>query len=153
MPGSARDIGIGGNGAVWVVGTHARSGGYDIYRWSGTAWANVSGGAVRIAVDPKGNACIANDQRAIFRWDGGKWVGVPGGALALDIGANGKVWVIGSNQVLYQLEQSGWTGVPGNLTEIAVAPDGHRFNASMADKVLHLAHLGEKSKNRRSTRI
>jgi hypothetical protein len=55
LPGSATDIAVGANGAVWVVGTNPTIGGYGIYRWNGDGWTRLPGGAVAIAVDATGN--------------------------------------------------------------------------------------------------
>ena len=61
VTGLARDVGIGANGAVWIIGTNKVPGGYDIYRWTGSAWQNIPGGGVRIDVDPQGNPWIVQD--------------------------------------------------------------------------------------------
>jgi len=43
LPGLARDIGIGANGSVWVIGTNAVMGGYGIYQWDGRDWRGIDG--------------------------------------------------------------------------------------------------------------
>lgn len=65
MPGSARDVGAGG-GAVWVVGNNAAPGGYGIYRWAGSAWAPVQGGAAAISVDQVGLAWVVNSAGTVY---------------------------------------------------------------------------------------
>ncbi len=99
--GQARDVGVGANGTVWVIGWTAVPGGYNIARWNGNFWEDIPGGAVRIDVDPNGNAWVVNDAGFIFRWDGQAWQNIGGQARDIGIGANGTVWVIG------------WTAVPG----------------------------------------
>ena len=55
--GAARDVGVGANGTVWVIGTSAVPGGYAIYKRANNAWVNVPGGAERIA------ACWAENRK------------------------------------------------------------------------------------------
>jgi hypothetical protein len=43
MPGAAKDIGIGSDGSVFVVGT-------DVYKWSGSTWVQRDGGLSEITV-------------------------------------------------------------------------------------------------------
>jgi hypothetical protein len=64
--GCSRDIDVGADGSVWVIGCTPVSGGFAIYRWNGTGWVRQPGGAVRIAVDPSGNAWIINGAGHIY---------------------------------------------------------------------------------------
>ncbi len=50
MPGLAKDIGIGANGSVWVIGTNALRGGYGIYQWTASNRIAVPGGAMEITL-------------------------------------------------------------------------------------------------------
>ncbi len=52
--GYARDIGIGADGSVWIIGTSSGSGGHGIYRWNGYDWVQVYGSAWQVSVDPYG---------------------------------------------------------------------------------------------------
>jgi len=65
-PGAATDIAVGGDGSLWVIGTHPVPGGYGIYRWTGTSWGNVAGGAVSITVGPLGRPWVINSAHRIF---------------------------------------------------------------------------------------
>lgn len=65
--GAARDIGVGGDGSVWIVGTSEDDGGHRIYRWTGTAWNRVSGSARQISVGPDGYPWAANSGGDIYR--------------------------------------------------------------------------------------
>lgn len=51
LPGAAYDIGVGGNGQMWVIGTNTEGGGYGIYRWNGIKYNKIPGSALRISVD------------------------------------------------------------------------------------------------------
>src|SRR5207237_1052557 len=70
LPGSAVSIAVGGDHAVWVVGTTPTYGGYKIYRWRGGDWQPVDGGALKIAVDERGSPWVVNDRNEIFRREG-----------------------------------------------------------------------------------
>ena len=67
LPGEARDIGVGADGSVWVIGDDEAKGGFGIYRWNGRAWERDSGAAVAISVGPKGTPWVVNDRKQIFR--------------------------------------------------------------------------------------
>ena len=127
-PGSARDIGACDQ-SVWAVGGRPVPGGHGIYRWNGSGWDGVDGGAVRIAVAPDGSPWVVNDAGGIFQRAGSQWHQVPGGAHDIGVGADGSVWVVGTDPVpgghgIYRWNGSGWDGVDGGAVRIAVAPDG-----------------------------
>jgi len=65
--GEARDIGIGGDGSVWIVGTSDDEGRHGVYRWSGTDWNPVSGSLRQISVGPEGHPWAANSEGNIYR--------------------------------------------------------------------------------------
>lgn len=65
--GEARDIGVGGDGSVWIVGTSEDDGSHRIYRWSGTLWNRVSGSARQISAGPDGYPWAANSGGDIYR--------------------------------------------------------------------------------------
>ena len=67
LPGLAKEIGVGANGAVWVIGTNPIGGSFGIHRWNGAGWDAVDGGAVRVAVGPDGQPWVVNDAGNIFR--------------------------------------------------------------------------------------
>jgi len=128
--GQARDVGVGANGTVWVIGWTAVPGGYNIARWNGNFWEEVPGGAVRIDVDPNGNPWIVNDAGLIFRWNGQTWEGIGGQARDVGIGANGTVWVIGWTAVSGGYNIARWNGnfweeVPGGAVRIDVDLNGN----------------------------
>jgi hypothetical protein len=154
LPGAAVDIGVGGpNNTAWVIGTNAEGGGYGIYRWNGGNWDKIPGSAVRIDVDPKGNAWVINAQGAIYRYNGSAWEQMPGSAKGGDIGIgnNGAVWLTGGGNVggglqIYRWNGSNWTNVPGGALRVDVDPQGnawvvnsshniYRFNGSSWDQM------------------
>lgn len=61
LPGRAKDIDIGEDGSVWIVGTNEVTAGYGLYQWNGSNWDVKDGGAVRIAVDENGNPWVVNN--------------------------------------------------------------------------------------------
>jgi predicted Zn-dependent protease len=88
MPGAGKDIAVGADGTVWVIGLGAVVGGnFAIHKWNeGTGnWEASDGGAVRIAVSPTGVPWVVNAAGQIFRRTSssptsGFWEGMPGGA-------------------------------------------------------------------------
>lgn len=142
VPGGATDIGVGANGAVWIVGENKNSTGNDIWRYTGrNKWQSIPGGAVRIAVDPKGNAWVVNRNRKIHHWDGGKWQTVAGGANDIAIGANGVVWIIGADKrpggftIWRYSGNNKWKNIPGAGTRIAVDPKGNAWVVTEANVI------------------
>jgi len=144
LDGRGSDVGVGADGSVWIIGTNVVPGGFDIWKRNaaGTGWTNIPGGAVRIAVDPSGNAWIVNSSQTIFHYDGTKWVVVPGGAHDIGVGANGTVWVIGGNAEaggydIYRSTNSGanWTKIPGSALRISVDPAGNAWVVNNANNV------------------
>jgi len=67
LPGAAKDIGIGADNSVWVIGTNSVHGGYGIYRWEGKNWRRIDGGAVQISVDKHGVPWVVNADNYIYR--------------------------------------------------------------------------------------
>ena len=106
LPGLARDIGIGADGSVWVIGTHRldppNDHDYGVLRWNESErdWHDIDGGGVRIAVDPNGNPWVVNSTSHIYRRVNNQWGDqLPDRALDIGIGADGSVWMIGHDPV------------------------------------------------------
>jgi Tectonin domain len=144
LPGRARDIGVGADGSVWIIGTSpvGAAGDFSIYRFAGTYWAVVSGGAVRIAVGPNGVPWIVNSAGQIFRREGNAWKPLPGRAKDIGVGADGTVWIIGTNPVgtagdfgIYSLVGGSWVAVEGGAVRISVAPDGMPWIVNAAGQI------------------
>jgi hypothetical protein len=68
MPGLAKDIGIGADGSVWIVGTGAETGGFQIWRFVNGRWARVPAAATNIAGGPNGTAWIVRSDFVIQAW-------------------------------------------------------------------------------------
>jgi streptogramin lyase len=140
--GAARDVGVGADGSVWVIGTNAVPGGYGIYRRANNTWTNIPGGAERIAVDPQGNAWVVNSTNNIFRFEGSRWVQTTGGARDIGVGANGTVWVIGTNAEaggygIYRSTDKGanWTKIPGSAVRVSVDAKGNGWVVNNANNI------------------
>lgn len=129
IAGAARDIGIGADGSVWVIGVGSRGGGHAIYRLGQYGWIEYPGSGERIDVAPDGTPWVVNDEERIFRLEGGVWQRIPGAAHDIGIGADGSVWVIGADDRaggygVYRYNGSGWTRIPGSGRQISAGPDG-----------------------------
>jgi len=118
----ATDVGVGSDSTVWVVGCNSVGGGHDIkkltgtrigssgpYVCSGSCFSTVGGGAVRIAVGPKGQAAgdittivpwVTNNANEIFRGSNAtlslSFEMLPGSGTDI-AAADGVAWSIGSN--------------------------------------------------------
>lgn len=66
-PGSGRDIGIGADGSVWLVGTSDEEGGHGVYRWNDEGWNKVTGSLRQISVDADGYPWGASSSGKIYR--------------------------------------------------------------------------------------
>jgi len=144
LPGTGKDIGIGADGSVYVIGTNAVSGGFGIYKYvaSSNSWQGIDGGGVRIAVDPRGNPWIVNDAGAIYRRVSNQWRLLPGSAKDIGIGADGTVYVIGTNAVgggfgiyKYVASSNSWQGIDGGGVQIAVNPRGAPWVVNSANAI------------------
>jgi hypothetical protein len=73
LPGLGRDIGVGANGAVWLIGANPVPGGFGVFRWTGSNWTQIDGGAIRIAVTPAGAPWVVNDLGDVYSREGQIW--------------------------------------------------------------------------------
>ena len=131
----AVDIGVGANEAVWIItsGLDDTSLNFTIKRWNNNlsppAWEAVPGAAIRIAVDPSGNAWVVNREGSIYRWSNGNWIPLPGAATDIGIGSEGSVWIVGkstaADRPIYKWNGAGWTQIDGAGVRIAVDPSGN----------------------------
>jgi len=134
LPGAGNDVGVGANGAAWMIGTNAVPGGFGIYRWNGASWDSMPGGAVRIAVDPQGNPWAVNSAGNIYQWAFNGWKQQPGQATDIGIGAKGDVWVIGTvaeaggyGIFRWMPTMSSFVKIPGGAVRIDVDPAGNAW--------------------------
>jgi N-acetyl-anhydromuramyl-L-alanine amidase AmpD len=131
LPGGAYDVGVGGSGSSWVIGTDPAVGGYGVYHWTGSSWARSSGAGVRVAVDPAGVPWVVNVNGNIYRLAaGGAWQQVTGIAMDIAIGSDGTTWAIATDDTLggfgiYYLTGAGWQRIEGGGTRIAAGPNGN----------------------------
>jgi hypothetical protein len=72
-PGLAKDIGVGADGAVWVIGADNSS----IYRWDGSNWVKKSGGATQIAAGRSGIVWVVNAGGEIYKGQDGAAAAAP----------------------------------------------------------------------------
>ena len=60
----AIEIACGADGSVFALGSAPVGGGNQIFKFNGSDWTPMSGGAVRLSADGRGNAFgVANDNR------------------------------------------------------------------------------------------
>ena len=147
LPGAGRDIAVGADGSVWIVGTNRIGNDYGIYKWNApiSNWNMIDGGGIRIAVGPDGVPWLVNAAGQIFRrQEGVSWSLLPGLARDIGVGANGSVWILGTNQLgsdfgIYKWNDaiSNWDQADGAGTRIAVGPDGLPWLVNAAGQIFH----------------
>ena len=131
LQGTSVDISVGADGTVWEIGNIGKPGvDAPVFVLSGGQWTYTNMDAIRIAVDPQGNAWVVKSNGEIMRWTNNTWQLMPGRAIDIGIGANGSVWVIGTDTNaagdgnLYQLNGTNWERFEGTGTNIAVDQNG-----------------------------
>jgi hypothetical protein len=69
LPGLAKDIGVGADGSVWVIGTNPVGTAQDfgIHTWTGSTWQAIDGCGVQISVDDQGLPWVVNSMGQSFR--------------------------------------------------------------------------------------
>jgi hypothetical protein len=156
-PGCAKDVGVGSDGSVWVIGCSVVPGGFDIHKWNGSGWNVESGGggAVRIAVGSTGIPWVVNDAGSIFRRTSsnpstGSWQMLPGAAKDIGIGPDNYAWIIGTSPVVGGFNiwvwdeqvafstapaRAEWVSVPGGATQISVGANGRPWLVNNANSI------------------
>jgi peptidoglycan hydrolase-like protein with peptidoglycan-binding domain len=136
--GSARDIGVGANGAVWIIGTEPFGDGFKVHKWAGGSnFTATDGGAARIAVEADGRPWVVTTGGQIFRrttadpstpnaWE---FISGFGSARDIGVGADGTVWIVGTAAHGDGWRVHKWNGSTfdpsdGGADRIAVGPSG-----------------------------
>jgi len=72
LGGAGRDIGVGADGSVWVIGGNDQWGGWSIYKWNEQSQylSQISGSALQISVDGDGNPWVTDSYNEIHS---GQW--------------------------------------------------------------------------------
>jgi hypothetical protein len=145
LPGCARDIGIDQSGTAWVVGCTGGSGpgNLTIRRWNGNGWTPVSGGGLRIAVEPGGTPWLVNSQGKIYRRSGDLWGDpLPGCANDIGVDAKGHAWVVGCSTVgigysihRWNEGQRSWSLADGSAIAIAVEANGRPWVVNASQEI------------------
>lgn len=143
IPGLAKDIGVGADGTVWVVGASEYGYDYGLYSWDGRRWYQRNGSAVRVDVDPQGRPWIINDYNEIWMLDRGRWERIRGAATDIGIGADGSVWSLGVTErrggyEIFRLGSRGWMKVEGSAIRIDVDPLGVPWVINHDDQIFRL---------------
>ena len=148
LPGLATDVGVGARADAMVVGVDQVEGGHSLYRWIGSDWQLVPGGAMRLDVDPQGNPWVVNSAGQILRAGASGWQQLPGLASDIGIGANGSVWVIGVTPTpggftIHRWNGREWDLVPGGAVRIDVDPRGNPWVVNDAGNILRRTPAGQ----------
>jgi hypothetical protein len=134
LPGLASDIGIGGNGHVWIVGRATNSSGGQVYYWNGSGWTADFAWGARIAVGPDGQPWVTTlDHRIFRRLSTGAWQQWSGAARDIAVNQmNSAVWIVGNTAVSggYRVfRYSGGDWVPHSIGAVAITAGGEAILA------------------------
>jgi LmbE family N-acetylglucosaminyl deacetylase len=127
---SARDIGTGADGSVFVTGKDPVVGGGRIYKWSGNAWGEIGGTSTQISVDGIGRPLVINERGEIFFWEDLGWNVLALGGInqpLTQIAASAsteQLWAIDATEQIWRRSGSTWSLQPGQATKIAISHDG-----------------------------
>ena len=97
LPGRAKDIAVGADGSVWIVGSGVTNG--DVYKWNGSSWVLIGGSGVLIAVGPQGDPWVVNFASDLYHRTNNQWnlVTQSGSATGVGVGADGTVLITGGS--------------------------------------------------------
>lgn len=130
MPGKGKDISVGADGSVFVVGSG--NGNEPVYRWNGATWENRGGLAVLLAVGPKGDPWTVDKHSNMAHFQDGQWVPIVTDGTITDVavGTNGTVYVVGGsycncgevfNEAMYRLDGTNFVAL--SLSGVVIHPD------------------------------
>jgi hypothetical protein len=132
IPGQlARDIGVGANGSVWIIGLNALGDGWQVYRYNGSGWDGSTGGAAAVTVTPSGVPWVlTNSSKQFYRHTNpdpfsGSWELLPGNSVDVGIGPvttgagpDGYVWSVGPTSA-GNVSLAVWDEQPGSGSGLA----------------------------------
>jgi peptidoglycan hydrolase-like protein with peptidoglycan-binding domain len=112
-PGCAKDIGIGPDNSIWVLGcAQTSSGDFPLFKWNGSGWTQdqTGGAGVRISVGKRLDSgltvpWVVNAGGGIFRRSANNttssatWQQLPGAGKDIAANAAGYSWLIGTSPV------------------------------------------------------
>ena len=146
---TAMDIGVGTAGA-WSISRTWGSGGYNVRRFNGVVWTNISGqGGYRIAVGSKPWMVDVYgkiyERFGVTPWNraGTSWFERSNGIRAIDIGvASGqRPWIIGNiargsgGYSIHRFNGTSWQEIGGAAVRVAVGDDGSVFVVNAGGRV------------------
>lgn len=142
----ARDVATNSTGATWIISADGSPNG-TIQRSVGLALVTVPGAAVRIAVDPLGNAWVVNSAGDLYHWEKpatapATWVLSNLKAMDVGVGANGAVWAVGADHRIMGFHNGTWAAISGAGDRIAVDADGNPWVTNGNHDIWHWTGTG-----------
>jgi hypothetical protein len=132
VPGWARGIGAGAQGAVHIVSNIPALGGYYLQRWTGTQWESVIGGrgGVDVEVDYLGRPWAVTGTGELWLYAGNAWSFKSADASHVGIGGAGSLFVLGKqvaadgNHTIYKLTGTYFHSLPQSGKAVKIAATG-----------------------------
>lgn len=144
MPGKGKDISVGADGSVFVVGSS--DGNSPVYRWNGITWENRGGFSVLIAVGPQGDPWVVDKRSNLAHFENGAWQPVVsnGSVTDVSVSTNGTVYVVGGrfcdcgqvfNETMYRLDGTNFVDLGLKGVVLHPAPDGQLWTVDAATTI------------------
>lgn len=143
---SATDIGVGPNGAVFLIDNQTvpnSSGGFRIQRWTGSAWTVFSGAGKRIDVDANGRPWVIGGDGQPYQYNGSAWTKqtIPNApAKDIAVSQNNAVYAVSSKSFagsfqIYKFVGPGWGPVNGAGTMVSAGSVENPWTVSSTGKI------------------
>jgi hypothetical protein len=126
--GSGVRIAVSPQGAPWIVDNSNQ-----IFKYSGGAWAQVTGSASDIGIGANGSVFAVSTQvntitggYAVIKWNGSGWDTMPYSAgVRIAVSPGGIPWVVNLSTLAYQYSGNLWDQVPGVAAyDVTIGGDG-----------------------------
>lgn len=97
----ASDIGIGSDGAIYIIGYAANQADYNIYQWNGVTFEQITGNALRIAVATANSIALCNSSGQAYHYTPSSGSQPLGNSQCQDIaisnnGTNDEIYIVGA---------------------------------------------------------
>jgi hypothetical protein len=127
VPGNFTRIDAGPDGRAWAVGD-----GGGVFRYTGSWWEPLGGGARDVGVGADGSVFIADAEGKVARFDPRRREFLripepPAGAERIDVDDRGLPWIVMTGGDTARFDGNGWLRLPGKAADISVGPEGTAY--------------------------
>jgi hypothetical protein len=122
---------------LWVINKAQQ-----IFRWMGTSWKQIPGGAVRVGASPDGWSWVVNGAGNIFRFnvDTQAFEQIPGGLVQINaISKDSAIGVNGADNIFLWVNNA-WKQLPGAATWAAIGDGDERWVINRQQQIFRWNH-------------